>query len=78
MTILRLVSDEPTGDVAAEARSFADAVDDGQLGKVNGAIVITSGSALVTHYWGNGLDLIGAIGVLEAAKHHIIGKLLES
>lgn len=85
MTDLRLVTDHgkptlqigPLADVASEARTFADEIDDGQLGQVTSAIVITSGTHLATHYWGDGLGLIEAIGVLEAAKHHIIRKLLE-
>jgi hypothetical protein len=75
--ILHLFRSAPDGDVAAEARKFAEDVDDGQLGRVTSAIVITSGSELATHYWGSGLNLIDAIGILEAAKHHIIMKLLE-
>lgn len=82
--MIRLVSDNgqptlgvgPISDVASEARAFADEVDDGQLGRVDSAIVISQGSELVTHYWGEGLDLITAIGVLEAAKQHIIQKML--
>lgn len=82
---LRLVTDSgvptlsigPVSDVASEARAFADAVDDGQFDRVDSAIVISQGSQLATHYWGDGLDLITAIGVLEAAKQHIIAKLLD-
>jgi hypothetical protein len=67
--VLRLVGSEPhEGDVSAEARAFADDLEDGQLGHVRSAIVITQGSQLATHYWGTGLNLIDAIGVLEAAK----------
>ena len=67
----------PLADIAAEARAFADAVDDGQFGRVGSAIVISQGSQLITHYWGDGLDLVTAIGVLEAAKQHIIRKMLD-
>jgi hypothetical protein len=67
----------PIADVASEARAFADEIDDGQLGKVDSAIVITHGSELATHCWGDALDLITAIGVLESAKHHILQRLLD-
>lgn len=81
MTDLRLIADHgkqigPISDVASEARAFADNADDGQFGRVDSAIVITQGSELATHYWGEGLDLITAIGVLEAAKQHIVRKML--
>ncbi|WP_155262940.1 hypothetical protein [Sphingomonas segetis] len=66
----------PLADVGSEARAFADEVDDGQLGRVDSAIVITAGTQLATHYWGHGMDLITAIGVLEAAKQHIVRKIL--
>ena len=64
-------------DVAKEAREFADAVAAGKHGDITAAIVITSGTGLDTHYWGDGMNLVDAIGILETAKHHLIRRLLD-
>ncbi len=68
---------KPSADIAGEARAFADAVDAGEHGTIEAAMLITSGTGLDTHYWGDGLNLIDAIGILETAKHHLIRRLLD-
>lgn len=75
MTIIAFPA-KPKADIAAEARDFADAVDAGEFGQPNAAIVITSGAGLETHYWGEGMSLVDAIGILETAKHFLVRRLM--
>lgn len=76
MTVLAFPA-KPKADIAAEARDFADAVDAGRFASPTAAIVITSGEGLETHYWGEGLNLVDAIGILETAKHYLIRRLID-
>ena len=67
---------KPSADIAGEARQFADAVDAGEHGDVQAAILLTSGKSLETHYWGSDLNLVEAIGILETAKHFLVRRLM--
>lgn len=75
MTVLAFPVKQST--VPADAREFADKVEDGEFGKIDAAIVITSGAGLNTHYWGEGMNLVDAIGILETAKYHLVKRLTE-
>jgi hypothetical protein len=62
-------------DIPGEARDFADRVEEGEFGRIDMAIVVTSGGSLQSHYWGD-MDPVKIIGMLETAKHNLVRKLL--
>ena len=64
-------------DIAGEAREFAEKIEADEYGRIDAALVITSGGSLQCHYWGDNLDLVQAIGILETAKMNLVRKLLE-
>ena len=76
MTVLAFPG-KPKPDVAGEARAFADNLDNDEFGRVDAALVITSGGSLQCHYWGETLDLVQAIGILETAKMNLVRKLID-
>lgn len=67
---------KPKADIAAEARSFADKIEAGEFDRVDTVLVISSGKYLQCHYWGNELDVVEAIGVLETAKANLVRRLI--
>jgi len=64
-------------DIAKEAREFADNLDAGEFGNVEAAMVITSGGSLQCHYWGEGINIVEAIAMLETAKFNLVQKLAQ-
>lgn len=66
-----------TADIPGEARDFADKAEAGEFGNLNAAIVITSGGSLQCHYWGDGVNIVEAIAMLECAKMNLVRKMCE-
>ena len=64
-------------DIAKDAREFADGLEAGEYDRVDAALVITTGEALQCLYWGDGIDIVQAIGVLEVAKANLVAKLVD-
>ena len=75
MTVLAFPG-RPQADIAKDAREFADSIDAGEHDRIDAAIVITTGKALQCLYWGEGIDMVQAIGVLEVAKANLVLKLM--
>jgi hypothetical protein len=64
-------------DIANAARKFADAVDAGEFGELETALVMLEGSdGIQTLGWGGVASFRETIGVLEIAKAHLLDMML--
>lgn len=60
-------------DIAAAARKWADAVEAGEFGELETALVMVEGpEGIETFGWGNIVTFRDTIGMLEIAKAHLI------
>lgn len=64
-------------DIAASARKFADAVEAGEFGEIETALVMIEGSeGIQTLGWGDVVSFRETIGTLEIAKAHLLDIML--
>jgi hypothetical protein len=65
-------------DIALMARKFADSVEAGEFGEIETAMVMLEGSeGIQTFGWGDVVSFRESIGMLEIAKAHLLGIMLD-
>ena len=64
-------------DIAASARRFADALDAGEYGETNSAVVVIDcPDQLWIEHWGETVSNYTAIGILETGKQHLLNSIV--
>lgn len=65
-------------NIAEMARKFADSVDAGEFGELETALVMIEGAeGIQTFGWGDVVSFRETIGMLEIAKAHLLGVMLD-